>query len=163
MWRRQKLNPGSALLQKMRRRQKKVLRKPATWRDGDGAGALGSGQEQQDTSSITKQQRHVFDRCVEAGEVPSAMVELRDKIRAERKPSYPKQLNAIVNACLPKDVSYGTVIDWKSPALMEKFEKVMTHQSFKSQHVGLTWSEMTTRLGGGDMVRGEINLKKGNG
>jgi len=78
-------------------------KKPSSWQ------AFGEEAEnaEKDTSSLTKAQRYIFDKAMKNGDLPQEIQEAHDKIKMARKPGYPKELNAVVNAVVPKDAYFS--------------------------------------------------------
>ena len=62
-------------------KQDKATKKPAAWADFS---------EELDTTSITKQQRHVFDKALRSETLPEEIRAKYEKTRNDKKPGYPK-------------------------------------------------------------------------
>ena len=66
-----------------------------------------------------------------------------------------------MNAVVPRDSNYGAVIDWTNAATMDRFEKVWGKQTVSTEMHGFTHTEICSKLGAGDLDRGDANLKIG--
>ena len=112
-------------------------KKPASWQQFATGAPEGDAEADQktekDTSSLTKQQRYLFDRALASGALPDEVQEVHQNIKKERQPGYPKQLNAVVNAIIPKDAGYGSQINFQDPATLQKFESTFRSQSIARQ------------------------------
>ena len=103
-----------------------VKKRPSSWQ------AFGEEAER-DTSSITKAQRYLFDKAMKNGSLPDEVQQAHDEIKMAKKPGYPKELNAVVNAVVPKDAGYASVIDWSQPVTMKRFETLFNKQTVTKQ------------------------------
>ena len=115
---------------------------------------------EKDHTPISKQQRYIFDREVKAGNVPPKIMQEYDKIKTARAPGYPKELAAIVNACIDKEdaQNYALQVNWKDGMALSNFEQIWHNQTVSKVQKGLTWSELCMKWGAGDMEKGEKNV-----
>ena len=121
-----------------------VAKKPATWQayaDHEDNPDDDPDPERPDASTLTKQQRYLFDKALKSGELPPEVQGKHEAIRQEKNPGYPKQLNAIVNSIVPKNSEYGSQIDFQQPVNLKKFETLLGTQVINHQQVPRIWGD----------------------
>ena len=69
-----------------------------------------------DTSQLTKQQRHVWDKAANSGTLPTEVAETWSSLKTSSAPGIAKERAAFVNALVPKNVGYGSLIDFNADA-----------------------------------------------
>ena len=109
-----------------------------------------------DDTPITKKQRHVFQECLLAlpgapNSLPQEVAAKHAELRASTAPGKQKAINALVNSVIDKDVGYSSIVDFRKPGTLTKFECCFKEKRFSKQSHGLTKAEVVGRLGGGDI------------
>ena len=72
--------------------------------------------------TVTKQQRHVFDRAFKNGEMDREVADKFAQLKKDEKPGKPARIAELINAVVPVDAGYG----YKAPLLRAhpKFRKI---------------------------------------
>ena len=148
-------------------RQEKVSKKPVSWQNWAANDVMDDVKAEQgdvdgkDTSTLTKQQRHVFDKAANSGALPTEVAETWSCLKTSIAPGIAKERAAFVNALVPKDVGYGSLIDFNADAEIKKIRKLFrTKKGITEEHLE-DRTAIECRLGGGDMARGARNLEVG--
>ena len=112
-----------------------------------------------DKSSITKQQRHVWGKAM-AGlpDTPAGLP--KDVHEAFNKMTKPAAKNMLINSIVPKTVGYSDQVN-VTTIKMEQFKAHYVQWGNKDICAGMTETEMACYLGGGDMQKGILNLAQG--
>ena len=121
--------------------------------------AAGSVDFQNDTSSITPQQRYAWKHALNLpiGYEGSPPAEVRQNYL---KAPTPKTRAAIVNHFVPKDVSYRHIIKFEQSRLHKFLERFVEHkESMRAE--GYTFTELRSILGYGNLENGTIALEEG--
>ena len=142
---------------------KQVLKKPVKWQSWAQDGSEENEQQidGKDTSALSKQQRHVWDRAVQSENLPSKVQEQWTALKGSSAPGIAKERAAFVNALVPKNVGYGSLVDFSEDSKVDKIcklfrtKKGITEENLEDQ------TAIECRLGGGDMDRGAKNLQIG--
>ena len=137
------------------------MKKPARWEDFAQSQQEGGSCDEADCSDeldsrpVTPQQRHVFKKALEAlpglpGSLPAPVQEAWEQAAKGR----PGDRAAIINATVPRDVSYKDTFK-TSDLDLKRFTKVFrkAESSHKAEGIGRT--EMEAMWGHGDQARGE--------
>ena len=74
-------------------------KKPASWQDfaASQSSADDAAGPEKDSSAIAKEQRYIFDRAKNAGQLPPAVLDAHTKVKTERLPGYPKDISNVGN------------------------------------------------------------------
>ena len=121
--------------------------------------AAGSVDFQNDTSSITPQQRYAWNHALNLpiGYEGSPPPEVRENYA---KAPTPKTRAVIVNHFVPKDVSYRHSIKFEQSRLHKFLERFVVHkESIRAE--GYTFTELRSILGYGNLENGTIALEEG--
>ena len=114
---------------------------------------------QNDTSSITHQQRYVWNKLLNLpiGHEGSPPPEVREKY--ENAPT-PKIRAVIVNHFVPKNVRYRDVIKFHQGRLHKFLERFVEHKE-SNRVQGYTLTELRSILGHGDLKNGKVAVEQG--
>ena len=117
--------------------------------------------EEFDTSSITAQQRYCFDKALalEPG-TPGSLPEDIKKKFIELKSGRPAQRNALINAVVPKDVAYKTVLKLDEH-VVTKFKTMFMNKIDEKSAKGVSYTRLRSDLGHGDLAAGKIAIEEG--
>ena len=141
-----------------------MRKKPSTWdtwAEKQSEEEDDAGEEEEDLriglddSSITQQQRSVFNKAM-AG-LPGLPGSLPDEIREtyeKAKHQSPKVRNAIVNAVVPKDASYGQKVV-VTPKVLTKFKHMFQTTSDSRQIHGIGHTDLAMQWGHGNYELGK--------
>ena len=83
-----------------------------------------SGDDGRDSTVLTKQQRHVWDKAAKSGNLPQEVADTWASLKTSSAPGIAKERAAFVNALVPKNVGYGSLIDFNAEATITKFRKL---------------------------------------
>ena len=114
---------------------------------------------QNDRSSITHQQRYVWNKLLNLpiGHEGSPPPEVREKY--ENAPT-PKIRAVIVNHFVPKNVRYRDVIKFHQGRLHKFLERFVEHKE-SNRVQGYTLTELRSILGHGDLKNGKVAVEQG--
>ena len=112
-----------------------------------------------DASTITPQQRHVWQKAVK---VPTGMPGgVPEEVMAEyNRAQGPKQRAMVVNAFVGKEVGYGSQINF-SATQVERFVSSFTMRSDTVKVLGQTFTDLRSELGHGNLAAGEQAITEG--
>ena len=103
--------------------------------------------------------RHLWQKAMRAPAMDPTSVpaDIREAFEAAK---HPKARAAIINRFVSKDLGYGDQVAWK-PAKLSKFRSYIEEKQNTQQAKGVTWTEMRSDLGKGNLSAGEqVSLNK---